>query len=736
MLLDRESFGYYNPMIKLAVRREISLILIIAIMIVVVVTPQSAASSGLYSSSFTERGEGLIKKAVELIEADSLREAEEALLLISSDDSEVKYEAHFLLGRLYSLEGAYGKSEDHLKDIIDNYPVLRDYALKLLMDIYSLGKEYGKVTAVSGLISSRLLQKDARKAEIEALLNLGKHDQAAVALAQYVGRYHDEWEYKLKLAGLHEERGAKDLAIGIYKGVYVEDVPLSGNALKRLKDLGANDFTKKELLKRSGNLFSHHRYGAAEASYRSLLGSFSGKTNKKLQYKLGMSQFRQKKYKKSAVSFAKLKTPKAMYWSARSYYRIDDEEGFNKTKKELGRNYPDSKHLALLYLMEAEEFRRNGKTEEAEKGYTQVLSRFPDSAEDALWGLGWMYYMSGNYRGALDSFSQLTRYSDSREYYKYLYWNAIAGEKLYSQCVLEKPESGAAICNKKERDFFSGLASNGSYYGHLITERSESNGPPEKITMERPTRPEGILYDRIESLILMGMKDEAVIELTDSYKQRKTERDYRYLSYLAMDLEEYKRVIAFAEPRSERELLPYSYPRAYWDSISMAAEREGLDAYLIAALIREESRFDRKAASWAGAIGLMQLIPSTANRMGRTASISLQGSHELQDSEKNILLGSHYLARLIKEFTQVPLAIAAYNAGERRLEDWMARFSNEDIVEFIENIPYKETRRYVKKVLKSYWQYRSINGLPAAGMRDGLDEETIMQEIPPIPAPV
>ncbi len=95
--------------------------------------------------------------------------------------------------------------------------------------------------------------------------------------------------------------------------------------------------------------------------------------------------------------------------------------------------------------------------------------------------------------------------------------------------------------------------------------------------------------------------------------------------------------------------------------------------------------------------------------------VNLKDSAELQEPRKNIILGTHYLSQLINEFKDIPLAIAAYNAGEHTLKNWLSRFNKNDIIEFIENIPYRETRKYVKRVLKSYWQYKAINGLPING---------------------
>jgi soluble lytic murein transglycosylase len=254
-----------------------------------------------------------------------------------------------------------------------------------------------------------------------------------------------------------------------------------------------------------------------------------------------------------------------------------------------------------------------------------------------------------------------------------------------------------------------------SFYGYLIRMDYLSHGSDVKIQHKTASKPHGEQYDRIEALAFLGMRDEAVSEIDYAFKRIKSPDHYFYLASLAAELSSYRESLYIAESRKEKEYLPYSYPLGFWDSIQEASQRENIDAYLIAALIREESRFDPKAVSWAGAVGLMQLMPSTARRMNESLRLEFNGSQDLQVPSKNIALGAHYLSKLVKELEKPPLVLAAYNAGEKTLYKWMESFSSEDLIEFIENIPYQETRRYIKKVLKSYWQYRAINGLSLFG---------------------
>ncbi len=643
------------------------------------------------------------------------KETEKILLDVIQNDLPGKDKAFFILGRLYKEAGNTEKAKDYLIKAAEAYPLLIDYALKLLTDIYLKSGKYEEAVQTARQINNTLLLRYAGQSEITALLALKREDEAREALLQYTERYPRDWDRKLSLARLMNKRGDTDQAVRLLKNIYLNATSISQEALRELRSLKVGRFTGEELLERADNLYKNTNYKRAEATYREALGIVDGINRDGIMFLIGRCQFMQKHYSEAAKTFELIKTPEAMYWQAQAFYRRNDEGGFERVKKELEQIYPDNHNLALLFLMDADELRRKGRFSEAESNYRSVLDRFPESAEDALWGLGWLSYISGNYKNANDYLSRLSSYVISRDYYKYLYWRAKSQEKLAEKCnALSADEivvSDNDICNMKDQDFFRGLPSNESYYGYLIKLRS-SDHTPERIELTEPVQPEGEEYERIAVLSFLGMKTEALAEILDSFQNADTIQEFLYLGYMAVKLEAYKEVISFAEPKNDRELLPYSYPPGYWDTVKLAADSNNLDAFLIAALIREESRFDPAAVSLAGAVGLMQLMPSTANSLKREMKISLKDRSQLKDPRKNIILGSYYLSQLISEFKELPLAIAAYNAGKFKLKQWMSRFNSSDLAEFTENIPYRETRKYVQRVLKSYWQYRTVNGLP------------------------
>ncbi|OGC23514.1 hypothetical protein A2310_02810 [candidate division WOR-1 bacterium RIFOXYB2_FULL_37_13] len=163
-----------------------------------------------------------------------------------------------------------------------------------------------------------------------------------------------------------------------------------------------------------------------------------------------------------------------------------------------------------------------------------------------------------------------------------------------------------------------------------------------------------------------------------------------------------------------QNLWQIAYPKGYWDKVFDAANKYGVDPYLTLAVIREESRFNPKALSRSSAHGLMQIIPSTGKILAKQLSIDPFSRNKMYDISTNIEMGTYYLSNLIKRFDgNVFLALAGYNGGPSRVKKWVNEWyggdtKNLDIDEFVQNIPIRETRYYVQKVMGSYYQYKRL----------------------------
>jgi soluble lytic murein transglycosylase len=145
------------------------------------------------------------------------------------------------------------------------------------------------------------------------------------------------------------------------------------------------------------------------------------------------------------------------------------------------------------------------------------------------------------------------------------------------------------------------------------------------------------------------------------------------------------------------------YPFPFAESIAKWSQQRQLNSLLVTGLMRQESRFEPKITSSAGAVGLMQVMPDTAEWVAKQISLK---EYNLQNPDDNINLGTWYLDYTHQEYTNNSMfAIASYNAGPGSVADWIKQYGKDDLDRFVEQIPFPETRGYVESVLGNYWNY-------------------------------
>lgn len=155
---------------------------------------------------------------------------------------------------------------------------------------------------------------------------------------------------------------------------------------------------------------------------------------------------------------------------------------------------------------------------------------------------------------------------------------------------------------------------------------------------------------------------------------------------------------------------------AGWPQQPLPDNRRGVEKALLLGLMRQESAFDPEALSWAGARGLMQVMPATARLVARRLNLPFSRQRLLNDPDYNLTIGTAYLAQVLEDFEgSYVLALAAYNAGPSRARRWLRdhgdfRKGEIDVVDWIEMIPFDETRDYVQRVIENLQMYRAILG--------------------------
>ena len=170
-----------------------------------------------------------------------------------------------------------------------------------------------------------------------------------------------------------------------------------------------------------------------------------------------------------------------------------------------------------------------------------------------------------------------------------------------------------------------------------------------------------------------------------------------------------QRALARAAPRDAR-VYRLIYPVWQESVLSAEAGTHQLDRALVAALIRQESSFNPRAISRAGALGLMQLMPAVGRQVAGALEFPMWDPKLLYQPDVNVQLGTAHLASLLRGSDDVVHAIAAYNAGRSRVDRWSTKLGAEDPEIFIERIPFTETRDYVRIVLRNREMYRALYG--------------------------
>ncbi|MDD9932638.1 MAG: lytic transglycosylase domain-containing protein [Myxococcales bacterium] len=168
-------------------------------------------------------------------------------------------------------------------------------------------------------------------------------------------------------------------------------------------------------------------------------------------------------------------------------------------------------------------------------------------------------------------------------------------------------------------------------------------------------------------------------------------------------------------------------PRAYTEQVHAAAAKYGVDPNLLFAVMRVESIYNRRIVSYAGAVGLMQIMPHTGRRIAERLGVEGFETTDLLDPETNLEFSAWYLASLLKRFDgRLPLAIASYNGGPHNVRLWMrANHPDMPLDAFLERIPFSQTHRYVRRVLTHYAAYRAQRDLPMTRLSVDLPEPQV-----------
>jgi TolA-binding protein len=384
-------------------------------------------------------------------------------------------------------------------------------------------------------------------------------------------------------------------------------------------------------------------------------------------------------------------------------------------------------HKAMFFLGRIAE--DEGNHSKAIAHYDLLLKKynFGPYTTTALFKIPWIEMLEGNNDLARTHFERLLEfysspaYKELKAYYPNSSYQA-AGKYWLAQThkALENHENKdywiKQLTQKHVFDFYTILtqAESGFDLKKFLTRKESQESAYRNFGLGEIDRKR---LSRAEKLIATGFLENGVQELA----QFPSSRDNPAFSFYIANL--FKRGGGFPSAinlswklsgngnpnRLSRHLAEALFPKGYMTLVVETLARYNLDPFLILSLMRQESAFNAKVISKANAIGLMQLIPPTAKEVARTLKQDVPSKENLKDPIVNVRLGIEYLNRLLVSFNQnMVYALAAYNAGPTKVRRWVALRSNMPPLEFIESIPYTETRNYVKKILRNYAIYLTL----------------------------
>jgi soluble lytic murein transglycosylase len=523
--------------------------------------------------------------------------------------------------------------------------------------------------------------------------------------------------------------GDRQKAAEAFLRVYYE-FPLTDGATTAASQLGS----LQDLITRTGytadmgraqQLFGARRYAEARSAFQDLQRLAAGGDREIADLRVAESDFYLKRYAAARDGTRPYlqrgsHQAEARFFHAGALRELGDHDEYGAMTRELVKAFPDSPWAEQALDALGTHFILENEDETAAEVFKELYDRYPagSRADRAAWKYGWWSYKTEDYAEAIRVFESAAETFPRSDYRpSWLYWAARSHGKL----------GNAGQLQARLRLVYTDYAN--SYYGRLaekkLSQRAGATRFQDHVVPVKhdpvPPRPDLSNETTIRLLLAHGMYDDALEELR--YAQRLhgsspgIDATMAWAYHQKGDLRRaisimrraYPQFLAAGQPLPV-EILRVIFPLAYWDLIKRHATARGLDPFLVAALIAQESTFDPKARSVANAWGLMQIVPATGRRLARAVGIRRFSTSMLTNPETNIRLGTLHFARLVRQFGGAHFALASYNAGENRVTRWKAERPGIEQDEFIDDIPFPETQNYVKRILGTAEDYRSLYG--------------------------
>jgi soluble lytic murein transglycosylase len=576
------------------------------------------------------------------------------------------------------------------------------------------------------LLANAHLQQNDPQGALRVLTPLADSPQAS----------HGDFRYALGRA--YQMSGDTTHAAAVYRSLYV-GLPLSMEAAEARTQMQAMNmsFTAAERKTHADQLFNAKRYAEAGAEYHAIERDASGLSqadhdalliytaacDMKMKH---LSRRDVEKLPQTTDDSAALK----MYLLAELSRNEHDEAAHDALIAQMVERFPTSRWLEEALYSGGNMYLIKHDAKQATYHYSLLVKMFPNStyAASAHWRAAWMNYRLRNSTEAARLMDeQIQGYPAGIEVPSALYWRG----RIYEE---DEHNFGQAV------NYYRALTSSYTNYYYALLARQRLNVlkaqagtvPPAAVlsAVQKPVIPPltGELPENEPHLIKARLLANAALNeyIGPEIQASPTASQWGALGQAeiyssfgetprALQSMKHSGISFFALPLDQVPTVYWKlvFPQPYWIDLVASSQKNGLDPYLVASLIRQESEFNAGAISHANAWGLMQLLPSVGKSMARKEGLKGFSTNSLLNPSINLELGTKNLRLVLDRFGgQTEYALAAYNAGDVPVRAWMAAGNYRDIAEYVESIPYTETREYVQAILRNREIYRALYSTP------------------------
>ena len=662
----------------------------------------------------------------------------------SAKDRETRGRAYFVLGYREYEANDYGPAAADLRRAAETSFSLADFAVYYHATAALAGKDANEAVEALQGFESRFPESTFRAAATgilaQALLQINQPDRAIqVITAEPQGHQHAALTLLLARGYLEAHRlpdAARTFQDVYYNFPTEPAASAAGENLAQLKVQLGSSFPTPEpetLTHRAELLYNRGRFDDALRQYRQLVKDYPS-TSMAGDWQVAKARclIRLKRGREAVDALKSLAPAEPRLGTEVSQALVDanaqlgDVDAMLQALDQLSKVQPPPSPYASALNTVGGFYVRRGDWNTAAQYYSTLLTMFPQAEEtlEASWRLAWSYYLDKQPDKARQAFiDHVTRYPDSPHVPAALYWlgrlaedsGQTAEAKVYLSLLQKRFVHTYYAARAAERlDRLPSVPTSGD------TSLTQTIPLPKPVPAELcgPQLQNSALRPFL-ALRQLNLTNLAKSYLHDVLAENPSEpRALMALSRLEAEAKDYAAALVATRrlvpdypeydfPQLPRETWDLLFPRAFWDLVFQQARANRLDSNLVLGVIRQESAFNPQATSSANARGLMQVLPSTAG--GRSKRSRLTAERQLYSPGYNIRFGCHYLAGLIRAFNgNVEEAVAAYNAGDTRVKEWLQGRSFSEPAEFVESIPFRDTRAYVEAVMRDGRIYKGL----------------------------